>query len=115
MARYAFICAVLFGALSAHAEDEMDSAITAMCENVKRCTITHLEAKQQVTEQAKTLLFHAFDQKCTKMRTNYHNHIPKASDDYSEALTCLKELSTASCETLMKNPEGMTCFTPNKS
>lgn len=78
MFRISLIFVLILSSLQVFAAKPMDNAITAMCDNLKKCTIEHLAMKQKVDDKAKALIVQAFDKKCDAMKSHYHDYIEKS-------------------------------------
>lgn len=116
MLRISLIFVCILGSLPVFAAKPMDNAITAMCDNLKKCTIEHLEMKQKVDDEAKLLIVKAFDRKCDAMKSHYNHYIEDKPEVHDDAVACVHSLSIASCDDLLNNREDVHCliFTKDK-
>lgn len=116
MFRISLIFVLILSSLQVFAAKPMDNAITAMCDNLKKCTIEHLAMKQKVDDKAKALIVQAFDKKCDAMKSHYHDYIEKKPEIHDDAVACIHELSTISCSDLLNKRENVHClvFTKDK-
>ncbi|MCP4955275.1 hypothetical protein [Photobacterium aquimaris] len=114
MLKISLISVLILGSLQVFAEKPMDNAITAMCDNLKRCTIEHLEMKQKVDDKGKALIVGAFDKKCDSMKSHYHHYIEHNPEIHDDAVACIHRLSTSSCEDLLNDKEDANCLTFTK-
>ncbi|SMY31662.1 hypothetical protein PMAL9190_00132 [Photobacterium malacitanum] len=116
MLKISLISVLMLGSLQVFAEKPMDNAITAMCDNLKKCTIEHLGKKQKINDKEKSLIITAFDKKCDSMKSHYHHYIEHNPDIHDDAVTCIQRLSKASCDDLLNDKENANCliFTKDK-
>ncbi|MEC6831445.1 hypothetical protein VXS06_06635 [Photobacterium toruni] len=116
MLKIAFITVFIVGSLQVFAAKPMDDAITAMCDNLKKCTLKHLAMKQDVDDEAKSLIIGAFDKKCNTMKSHYHHYIEDKPALHDDAVACIHRLSTTSCDDLLNNKADTNClvFTKDK-
>ncbi len=110
MLQISLISVLILGSLQVFAAKPMDNAISAMCDNLKKCTIEHLEMKQKVDDKGKALIVEAFDKKCDSMKSHYHHYIEHNPDIHDDAVTCIQRLSKASCDDLLNDKEDANCL-----
>lgn len=90
--------------------DPMLEAISGMCRQVKQCTVQHVAAKKNITDDAKKMLNNAFDQQCDSMKARYQRYVGDDAALLAKALACVNDLSKATCDDLLKNNKPKSCI-----
>lgn len=100
------LAGLFFSAILAAQADDLVDAATALCENVKTCSMAQV-AKEDLTPEIRQMMEPMMENMCSAMRSGVQD-VPTGHDLYKPALSCMRSMVALSCEQLQDEDQVQT-------